>query len=328
MSSCAHCGAPMIVPYRSPRSSCKPCWQSFCSSEQRYWASSNLRRRAMPLLLRVGAVSLGRRWWLWRESVRGLFCVCASRLVSVTLCMHIWHVTTRDSKRWLVPVPLCSCKRQSAWIARSCTEAERQSARAALPLTAPPTSSLQATIHPVPSSGVEIIRDAPYTHNTHASASLSKQLHRISRVMAKTRGAAKREKKQEAPQTSCDSTVRQWGHPSPPARRYRRGRGGGVAWIDMPENALYKVFDCLLQDKQALQAVSGGCSMGAGQEDWQRRCRRSATRHAPRAARCALTPRASTPPPQFRSAAACCRTWRLASQEVLLDDTAASRPEL
>lgn len=74
----------------------------------------------------------------------------------------------------------------------------------------------------------------------------------------------------------------------PPVRKQRRHCSGysedEVPWYDMPENALYKVFECLLQDKQ-----------GA---------------------------------PAFRSAAACCRSWRLASMEVVLDDTAASRPEL
>ncbi|GBF99334.1 hypothetical protein Rsub_11746 [Raphidocelis subcapitata] len=114
--------------------------------------------------------------------------------------------------------------------------------------------------------------------------------------MARTRGDARRERqagKRAAspprPQTSeCDSTVRQWGLPTPPPRRQRRFRstsaGEGVPWSDMPENALYKVFETLLQDKDG--------------------------------------------PHAFRAAAACCRGWRLASMEVLLDDTAASRPEL
>jgi hypothetical protein len=87
--------------------------------------------------------------------------------------------------------------------------------------------------------------------------------------MARTRGAARREKqavKRPAPQeaSECDSTVRQWGRVVPPARKHRRTRGSssgeGVPWADMPENALYKVFESLLQDKQA-PAVSE-CSMG------------------------------------------------------------------
>lgn len=33
--------------------------------------------------------------------------------------------------------------------------------------------------------------------------------------------------------------------------------GAGAQWIDMPENALYKVFELLLQDKQDPKVVSG-----------------------------------------------------------------------
>lgn len=98
-----------------------------------------------------------------------------------------------------------------------------------------------------------------------------------------------------------------------------------MPWCDMPENALYKVFESLLQDKQDATGVSrwlrdaGASCQAIYQAGSSRDC-----------------PLPSPPPlhvrtglaPQFRSAAACCRTWRLASQEVMLDDTAASRPEL
>ena len=80
----------------------------------------------------------------------------------------------------------------------------------------------------------------------------------------RTRGANRREARQakepEPASAACDSTVRQWGRPPAPGRRYRRikatGDAGGVPWFDMPDSALYKVFDLLLQDKQGLDAVS------------------------------------------------------------------------
>jgi hypothetical protein len=87
--------------------------------------------------------------------------------------------------------------------------------------------------------------------------------------MAKTRSGAgiKREASQvpktEQTVSECDSTVRQWGRWAPPARRQTRTRsnhtGEGVPWIDMPENALYTVFEALLEDKQATKPVSVGC---------------------------------------------------------------------
>ncbi|KAI8462597.1 MAG: hypothetical protein J3K34DRAFT_178713 [Monoraphidium minutum] len=112
--------------------------------------------------------------------------------------------------------------------------------------------------------------------------------------MARTRGAARRERQPgpKGPQpeqaSEVDSTMRCWGISLPPKRRHRRTRtsssGGEVPWLELPECALYTVFEALRQDKEGAMA--------------------------------------------FRSAAACCRTWRVASMEVLLDDTAASRPEL
>ena len=86
--------------------------------------------------------------------------------------------------------------------------------------------------------------------------------------MAKTRGAVRRENqaaKRLPPDTEAkpesDSTVRQWGRYVPSTRKQRRTRstaafGDGVPWCDMPENALYKVFESLLQDKQGAPAVS------------------------------------------------------------------------
>lgn len=85
--------------------------------------------------------------------------------------------------------------------------------------------------------------------------------------MARTRGAAKREagagalgRREELTEPDADSTLCHWACP-PPARRGRRERsltaGAGAQWIDMPENALYKVFELLLQDKQDPKVVSG-----------------------------------------------------------------------
>lgn len=94
--------------------------------------------------------------------------------------------------------------------------------------------------------------------------------------MARTRGLARREgQKAEARRMQQqvereggeeDSTICRWVCGSaaaspPPPRRQRRHRrssdsGEGAPWGDMPENALYKVFETLRHDKDSIQAVS------------------------------------------------------------------------
>jgi hypothetical protein len=132
--------------------------------------------------------------------------------------------------------------------------------------------------------------------------------------MAKTRGSLKRERALEKrpegkehqaeprPATSeQDSTIRHWGgyiprpHKSTRASRMVVDAGGGVPWAQLPSNALYTVFEALLQDKKAgVDAVSGPGRVGAARTGLQRAAlasgRRTGARaaplrwHAPRAA--------------------------------------------